>query len=177
MSLRKAGESHLGRGALSDQFPTWRAEPALAAEIDDDRLVAYALAADPVFTGMRALIGQLSGILILAQSRRCRDVGDLPDIAVARQRWSEVADRLAQVEAPEARRADLARLHEAVAHADEAIAVMAEMRPQSTDESVASASAHLKVAYRLMQQACDHRLGLSMIDASGACSCCGASLP
>lgn len=176
--LRGAGQPRLGgRAAPSagDALP-WQAPGDLSSTVDDERLVAYALAADPVFTGMRALIGQLSGILILAQARRCRDVGDLPDIAVARERWSEVASRLAQVKAPEARLADLGRLQEAVAHVNEAIAIMAEMRPRQTDESVAGASTHLKAAYRLMQGACDHRLGLSMVDAGGACCSCGSKL-
>jgi hypothetical protein len=144
--------------------------------VDGDRLIAYALAADPVFTGMRALIGQLSGILILAQARRRRDIADLPELAGARQRWAEVAERLSRVRAPEGREADLRRLEEAIARVGEAISIMAEMRPKQTDESVASAATRLKAAYRLMQGACDHRLGLTMVDASGACCSCGSKL-
>jgi hypothetical protein len=142
----------------------------------DDRLIAYALAADPVFIGMRALIGQLSGILILAQARRRRDVPDLPELAAARERLSEVGDRLSRVEAPEGRQADVRRLQEGLAHVGEAIAVIAEMRRKQTNESVASAAAHLKAAYRLVQGACDHRLGLTMVDTSGACGSCGTKL-
>jgi hypothetical protein len=176
--LRRAGQPEPGQGAALSAGDTlsWQAPGDLAAAVGDDRLVAYALAADPVFNGMRALIGQLSGILILAQARRCRDVGDLPDIAVARERWNEVVHRLAQVKAPEARLADLGRLKQAVAQVNAAIAIMAEMRPATTDESVAGASARLKVAYQLMQGACDHRLGLSMVDVGGACCSCGSKL-
>jgi hypothetical protein len=142
----------------------------------DDRLIAYALAADPVFTGMRALIGQLSGILILAQARCRRDVAELPELAAARERWREVVDHLSRVDAPEGRQLDLRRLQEASAHVGEAIGVIAEMRQEQTDEGVARASAHLKAAYRLAQSACDHRLGLAMVDTSGACCSCGAKL-
>ncbi|MCB1488364.1 MAG: hypothetical protein KDJ88_13025 [Bauldia sp.] len=152
------------------------AGPVIHASVEDESLIAYAMAADPVFTNMRALIGQLSGILILAQTRRCRDVGDLPDIAVARERWGEVVEHLGKVTAPQGKEADLGRLREAVAQVERAISVMTEMRPRDTDESVARASSHLKRAYRLMQQACDHRLGLAMVDQSGACCSCGASL-
>ncbi len=149
---------------------------ALPAGVDDDRLIAYALTAEPVFAGMRALIGQLSGILILAQARRWREVPDLPDLAVLRERRDEVADYLGLIEAPDARRADLQKLNDAMGHVDKAIAVVAEMRPAQTDEGVAKASTYLKAAYRLMQSACDHRLGLAMIDPSAACCSCGATL-
>jgi hypothetical protein len=144
--------------------------------VENDRLIAYALAADPVFTGMRALIGQLAGILILAQARRCRGVGDLPDVAIARERWSEIADHLAGIAAPEGRLADVRLLGEAAAQVEEAIAIVEEMRPVGMDESVVKATTHLKAAYRLMQVACDHRLGLTMIDTSAACCSCGSKL-
>jgi hypothetical protein len=163
------------RRPASDE-PHFRAEPAISTGVEDDRLIAYALAADPVFTGMRALIGQVSGLLILAQARRHRDVAATPDIAIARDRLCEIVDCLARVAAPEERRGDVARLREATSHVADAIALVAEMRPKQTDESVAAASTHLKAAYRLMQAACDHRLGLTMVDASGACCSCGGRL-
>jgi hypothetical protein len=157
--------------------PVFRAEPAIAADVNDDRLIAYALAADPVFTAMRSLIGQLSGILLLAQARLWREVADLPDMRIARERWRETVDQLGGIAAPEGRKADLRRLREATAHVEKAIAIIGEMSERKTNEGVAGASAHLKAAYRLMQEACDHRLGLSIVDASAACcSSCGSKL-
>ena len=176
MDLSGADRRRRGPGAAAGRAATWRAAPGLSAGLEDDRLVAYALAADPVFAGMRALIGQLSGILILAQARLRRDVADLPDTTIARERWAEVVEHLARVEAPEARLADLRRLQAAITHVGEAIAVVAQMRPKQTDESVDSATAHLKAAYRLMQNACDHRLGLTLVDTSAACCSCGSRL-
>ncbi len=164
-----------GRGAANAP-PVFRAEPVPPAGVEDDRLIAYALAADPVFAGMRALIGQVSGLLILAQARRHRDVAAAPELAIARERLSETVEHLARVAAPEARREDVIRLRQATAHVGDAIGIVAEMRPSRIDECVDLASAHLKSAYRLMQAACDHRLGLTMVDASGACCSCGGRL-
>lgn len=163
-------------GSVTDELASGGAAKGAATSIDDDRLVAYALTAEPVFAGMRALIGQLSGILILAQARRWRDIADLPDLAVISERCNEVADYLSLIEAPEARQADLQRLRDAMAQVDEAVAIVAEMRPQQTDEGVAGATARLKAAYRLMQSACDHRLGLAMVDPRDACCSCGSKL-
>ncbi len=148
--------------------------PAIA--VDDDRLIAYALAADPVFSGMRALIGQLSGMLILAQTRRWLEIPDRPDVAVVRGRRNEVAECLSVVKAPPEKERDFAQLVQALARVDEAIALVAELRLKNLDESIDGATAHLKAAYRLMQGACDHRLGLAMVDASGACCSCGVKL-
>jgi hypothetical protein len=161
----------LARGGKRDDRPppVFRAEPA----VTDDRLIAYALAADPVFTGMRALIGQVSGMLILAQARRHRDIAAMPDVAIARDRLAEIVEHLLAVKAPAERSRDVEHLRQATAQVGAAIAIVAEMRPTKTDESVAAATAHLKTAYRLMQSACDHRLGLVMVDASGACCSCG----
>lgn len=150
--------------------------PADVTQVNDDELVAYGLVAEPVFTGMRALIGQLAGILLLAQGRRWRDVPDQPDLAAARERRKEVADHLLAIAAPEERQADLRSLHEAMACVDKAIAAIDEMRPSQIDEVVAAASTHLKAAYRLMQSACDHRIGLAMVDTSGSCCSCGVKL-
>jgi len=166
-------------GSVTDELAsggTAKASGGPATSIDDDRLVAYALTAEPVFAGMRALIGQLSGILILAQARRWRDIADLPDLAVISERCNEVADYLSLIEAPEARQADLQRLRDAMAHVDEAVVIVAEMHPRQTDEGVARAAARLKAAYRLMQSACDHRLGLAMVDPRDACCSCGSKL-
>ena len=169
--------ANLHRPSFGSATDRVRAMPPSRPAVDDDRLIAYALAAEPVFAGMRALIGQLSGILILAQARRWREIPDLPDLAVVRERRDEVADYLG---AASRRR----RRGRRICSSSKKRWRMSTRRspssrrcaPRKTDEGVARASTHLKAAYRLMQSACDHRLGLAMVDPARACCSCGAKL-
>jgi hypothetical protein len=140
----------------------------------DERLVAYALAVEAIFGELRAIIGQLSGTLILLQTRHASDLGDLP--AIARDRRDGAVERIAHLSPPCNRLADRGKLHQAVAHIDAAIVEMRRMTRARSAEQIASASARLAAAYRLMQDICDHRIGLTMVDTSNACCTCGKKL-
>jgi hypothetical protein len=140
----------------------------------DERLVAYALAVEAIFGELRAIIGQLSGTLILLQACRARDLGDLP--AIARERRDSAVERIAHLDPPGGRLADRSKLHQAVAHIDAAIVEMRRMTRERSADQIASASARLTAAYRLMQDICDHRIGLTMVDTRNACCTCGKKL-
>ena len=139
----------------------------------DERLVAYAFAVEAIFAELRAIIGQLSGTLILLQdamhlgSRR---------IAGTRSRPARPAvERIDRLNSPEGRLADRGKLAQAVDHIDAAIVAMracATTVPRTDRERVGAAAA----AYRLMQDVCDHRIGLTMVDIGNACCACGKKL-
>jgi len=151
-----------------------RGQSRPVVDCTDERLVAYALAVEAIFGELRAIIGQLSGTLILLQARRARDLSDLP--AIARERRDSAVERIAYLNPPGSRLADHGKLHQAVAHIDAAIAEMRRMTRERSAEQIASASARLAAAYRLMQDICDHRIGLTMVDTSNACCTCGKKL-
>ena len=151
----------------------WKARQALIGPTGSEQLVAYSLSVEAVFGNLRALLGQISGLLILIQSRLQRDAADLPDLAIARERWAETTEQLSHLNVPESRAADRPRLKEAAAHIDDALNAIAEMHRARTDDGVNDASRHLHAAYRLMQRVCDHRIGLTMIDTSASCCSCG----
>jgi hypothetical protein len=151
----------------------WKARQALIGPTANEQLIAYSLSVESVFGNLRALLGQISGLLILIQSRLQRDAADLPDLAIARERWAETTEQFAHLNVPESRAADRPRLKEAAAHIDDALNAIAEMRRARTDDGVSEASRHLHAAYRLMQRVCDHRIGLTMIDTSASCCSCG----
>ena len=158
---------------LKHSITAWKARQALIGPTGGEQLVAYSLSVEAVFGNLRALLGQISGLLILIQSRLQRDAADLPDLAIARERWAETTEQLAHLNVPEGRTADRPRLKEAAAHIDDALNAIAEMRRARTDDGVSEASRHLQAAYRLMQHVCDHRIGLTMIDTSASCCSCG----
>ena len=142
----------------------------------DAPVAAYAVAARDVFDGLRGLIGQLSGLLILTQARLCRDLPDRPEVAVARARWQEALERLGRLQPPPDRAADRVHLRQAAAHVDDALGAITELRRGRADALVDEAARHLGEAYRLLQAVCDHRIGLRMVDMSQACCGCGKAI-
>ena len=140
----------------------------------DERLVAYALAVEAVFAELRAIIGQLSGTFILLRARRTHELGELP--ALVRERRDRAVERIGRLNSPDGRLADRSKLTEAVDHIDAAMIALRSMRHDGRHEWIASASARLQAAYRLMQDVCDHRIGLTMVDTGNACCACGKKL-
>jgi hypothetical protein len=161
---------------VKDSATAWKAHQDLIGAAGDERIIAYSLSVEGVFGNLRALLGQISGLLILIQSKLQRDAADLPDLVVARERWTETADQLARLNIPEARAGDGPKLKEAAQHINDALMVIAEMRKSRTEGGVDQASKHLRAAYQLMQSICDHRIGLTMIDTSDSCCSCGKKL-
>ena len=145
-------------------------------DMPDERLVAHALAVETIFGSLRTVIGQLSGMLILFQARLARDAGELPDVAIVRERRDEAVEGIAHLNPPVGRAADRSKLEEAVMHIDAAIVAIAAIRRERADEHVGAAAARLTAAYRLMQEICDHRIGLTMVNTSNACCSCGKKL-
>jgi hypothetical protein len=148
--------------------------PSLGAT--DERMVAHALAVASIFGKLRAIVGQLSGMLILLQARLARYPDDLPDIGIIRERRDEAVEHIAHLNPPLGHAADRSRLQEAIGHLDAAISTIEDMRRARSDEHIGKASARLTTAYRLMQSICDHRIGLTMVDTSQACCSCGKKL-
>jgi hypothetical protein len=146
----------------------------LVVEGADERLVAYALAIETIFAELRAIIGQLSGTLILLQTRRAHDLGDLPELV--RDRRDRAVECIDRLNSPGSRLADRGRLNQAVAHIDAAMVALRQMRRDCTHEQIVSASTRLTAAYRLMQDICDHRIGLTMVDIGNACCTCGKNI-
>ena len=145
----------------------------LRADAVDDRIIAYRVTLREVFDGLRALIGQLSGLLILAQTRPGRELSDLPPVAIARERWRRAVEQLARLNPPQERAADRDRLQQSAAHIDGALAAISRMRGERRVASIEDAARHLNAAYRLMQSVCDHGIGLAMVDLRHACCGCG----
>lgn len=150
-----------------------RLRATIPTPVPDPRAIAYGVVAQRAFANLRALIGQLSGLLILAQAKLGRDVADLPDVAIARERWHEAMEALAALVPPAERENDRAGLTRAASHIESALSAIAQIRRGQEGATIDAASAHLRAAYTQMQDLCDHRIGLGMVDMSDACAACG----
>lgn len=134
---------------------------------ESDAAVAYVIEAETVFNALRRLIGQLSGLLILAETKTLRNAPGLAGLAAARSQWAETEEAAARLQGPGNLAGHADRLRHAARHVGQALVAMSVGGLDSGATDVAAR--HLKHGYRLLQSAADPRAGLVMIDMSEAC--------
>ncbi len=146
-------------------------EPALPPADVADVDVAAATALRRPYDGLRRLIGQAAGLLLLAQASRRREIVDLPAVAVAREQWKDITAELAGIDAPRGCERHVehliqaARLIGACLDALEAAAAREVM-------DVSLALDRVAAAYRLVQSCSIEKLGLTMVDFRQSCCNC-----
>lgn len=139
----------------------------------DDSIVRYVVATRPVYDGLRRLIGQVAGLLVLAEAGGRRDVLDLPDIPAARERWDEVNERLGALQAPSGLESHLARLVTTHATIGEVLDDFALARLQRDwQQHLDRAGDRIKHAYVWLQAASEPRAGMTPVDFNHACCSC-----
>jgi hypothetical protein len=139
----------------------------------DEAVVRYVVAARPVYDGLRRLIGQIAGLLVLAEAGGRRDVLDLPDIPAARERWAEVEQRLAALQAPSGLEGHLDRLATAHATLGEVLDDFGLARLQRDwRQHLDRAGDRIKHAYAWLQAASEPRAGMTPVDFNHACCSC-----
>lgn len=141
--------------------------------VNQDELIAYALAIRPQYNKTARLIGQLAGLLLLAQARGRLDF-DFEAFKPPIEQARECIDAIYSIPAPIGGR----RRHWALCRAmtlvngvtnefTHSIGGEAQVR-----EQVAKWSEQLKRANALVRWASDSSMGLNPIDFSQACCCC-----
>ncbi|TPI37835.1 hypothetical protein FJ414_12825 [Mesorhizobium sp. B3-1-6] len=139
----------------------------------NEAVVRYVVATRPVYDGLRRLIGQVAGLLILAEAGGRRDVLDLPDILAARERWAEVEQRLGVLQAPGGLEGHLARLETAHATLGEVLDDFGLARLQRDwQQHLDRAGDRVKHAYAWLQAASEPRAGMTPVDFNHACCSC-----
>jgi hypothetical protein len=145
-----------------------------ASLMPDDRSVRYGLAARSSYDGLRRLIGQLAGLAILLTASRRRDILDLPDLPLARERWQDIGTGIAALDAPPALARHFGSLTAAYRLVGDIITGLASLSTTADAERVLDiANDSLKRAYRVLQDASEPRLGMTMVDFNHACCNCG----
>ena len=151
--------------------PAVASEPTLPSADVADVDMAAATALRRPYDGLRRLIGQAAGLLLLAQASHRREIVDLPAVAAARVQWEDVTTQLASLNAPRGcerhveHLVQAARLIGACLDALEAAAAQEVM-------DVSLALDRVAAAYRLVQRRSVEKLGLRMVDFRQSCCNC-----
>jgi len=144
-----------------------------APAIPQEAIALYAVAARPIYDGVRRLIGHVAGLLILVQAGGRRDVLDLPDLAAARERSEEIEGRLRSLLVPRGLEAHFARLEAAHAAIGEVLDDFdaARHRPDWHCH-LDQAGARISFAYACLQAASEPRAGMTPVEFNHACCSC-----
>lgn len=146
----------------------------LAALLGSEATGRYAAACRPVFEDLRRVVGQLAGLMILAQLTASSDVSSLAELESCRQRWNAAGERIAALAAPDALVPHREQIAAAHAFSGLALGTFSELRPRGDNEAAFEViSRHVRRAYAHLSAATAEKAGLVMVDLSHACCSCG----
>ncbi len=145
----------------------------LGRTLGSDAVAAYAGACRTIYEDLRRVIGQLSGLLILARLTNKTEMGDLPEMAQCRARWNEAGQRLAALFPPAGLQRHKAQLNGAHVFSGHVIAAARDLRRGSDmDAQLDLMTVQIKRAYAHLEAASAPKAGLQMVDFTHACCAC-----
>lgn len=146
----------------------------LAPLLGSDAAARYASACRPVFEDLRRVVGQLAGLMILAQLTESSEVASLAELESCRCRWIEAGERIKVLTAPDALAPHRGQIVAAHSFSGLALGTFSELLPRGDNEEAFDAiSRHVRRAYAHLSAATAERAGLAMVDLSHACCSCG----
>ena len=145
----------------------------LAVTLGSETVAHYAHACRPIYEDLRRIIGQVSGLLVLAQLTAQRQLLDLPEYKACEERATSARARLDVLRAVGGTARHRAQLESALVFATAALSTLSAVRPESTEKSYELAGQQVKRAYAHLRAAGATKAGLEMVDLSQACGCCG----
>jgi hypothetical protein len=154
--------------------PEDAAPDALIAEgIESDALIGYLGAVRPVYDALKRVLGQISGVLILAEVGARDDGREDGILAAGRTELAEARERWHAVNAPTAARRHHQAVGEIALMLDEAFALLQRRLrgAEATDDRLVGL---LFRAQRALLRAAEPRAGMAPVDFRHACCSCGA---
>lgn len=146
----------------------------LAPLLGSDAVARYATECRPVFEDLRRVVGQLAGLMILAQLTQSSEVAGLNELASCRRRWAEAGERIDALASPNALAPHRAQIEAAHAFSGLALGTFSELRARGDNEAAFDTiSRHVRRAYAHLSAATADKVGLAMVDLSQACCSCG----
>jgi len=138
-----------------------------------DEIAGYVIGARRVYSDLRRLVGQIAGLLILAQASNRKEALDLPMLAAARELWLTVPEQMERVRAPVRFGAHLSHLRSAHRLLGSCFDSLRTVRSKDEKPDLTEALADIARAYSHLQSASEPRAGMTMVDFSHACCHCG----
>jgi hypothetical protein len=133
-----------------------------------DEIAGYLIGARPVYSDLRRLLGQIAGLLILAQASNRKEALDLPMLAAAKELWLSVPERMERLRAPRLD-ANLDHLKSAHRLLGSCFDSLAAFRCKDEKLNLNDPLADITRAYAHLQSASEPRVGMTMVDFRQAC--------
>ncbi len=134
-----------------------------------DEIASYVIGARRVYSDLRRLLGQIAGLLILAQASNRKEALDLPMLAAAKELWLSVPERMECLRAPSRLDAHLSHLKSAHRLLGSCFDSLRAFRCKDEKLNLKDALADITRAYAHLQSASEPRVGMTMVDFSQAC--------
>jgi hypothetical protein len=138
-----------------------------------DEIANYVIGARRVYFDLRRLVGQIAGLLILAQASNRQEALDLPILAAARELWLSVPEQMERLRGPGRLDAHLSHLKSAHRLLGSCFDSLGALRCKNEKLNPADALADIARAYSHLQSASEPVAGMTMVDFSQACCHCG----
>ncbi|WP_428031659.1 hypothetical protein [Ancylobacter sp.] len=146
----------------------------LAPLLGSDATARYAAACRPIFEDLRRVVGQLAGLMILAQLTESSEVAGLAELESCRRRWAEADERIKALAFPEALAPHREQIVAAHAFSGLALGTFSALRSRGDNEAnLDLISRQVRRAYAHLSAATAEKAGLAMVDLSHACCSCG----
>ncbi|WP_417721873.1 hypothetical protein [Salipiger sp.] len=146
----------------------------MARDFGSDAAARYAAACRPLYEDLRRVVGQLAGLLILAQLTTRAEVADLDELSTCRARWQQATDRLVGLAVPAPLQPHLDQLRAALDFSGQAVRTFSDLRPHGDNTAAFDRiAASVQRAYAHLRAASSDRAGLEMVDLAHACCSCG----
>lgn len=147
---------------------------ALAVALGTEEAARYAASCRPVYEDLRRIVGQISGMMILAQLTRRSEVADLPELASCNQRWQQAAERLRSLSVPSELSTHHGQLMGAHSFSGSALNSFSALSSNGENDAIFDKIArHVQRAYAHLRAATADKAGLQMVDLDHACCSCG----
>ncbi len=127
------------------------------------------------FDELKRLIGQVAGLLLLAEVSARREIVEAPTLMTAIEKLHEVSAAIEAVKPKLRNPAAVAAFPAIAEHIAEAINALRSAADASAKLEIGPALARIKIAYNVLQRMAEPNRGRSMVDFSQACCSCNGA--
>lgn len=158
-------------GVIPEAIPS---PDELALTLGSDAVGRYASQCRPVYEDLRRIIGQISGLLILAQLTKLGEISDLPEYTACKKRLVQAEERFRALSAPSGTQGHKAQIEAALTFSRLAMGTFSvSVKGKEYAAKLDLSGLQIKRAYAHLSAASTEKAGLEMVDLANACCGCG----